>query len=138
MPLLVSPIPGPNMTYDTIRPNIRLNAVGSSSSTKHSESYHGVRIPDGLYAHLGVMSSDSELLPQEIYVGSNPIPGQQVKLKIANGGAGQAGLIKAWANAFIDFSVQQLNMQPFSVRLSRYIIDDKYNIYVIQGSLVFR
>jgi hypothetical protein len=39
----------------------------------------------------------------------------QVRLRIGNGGAGQSGLIGAWANAFIQYMVQKNGTQPFLV-----------------------
>ena len=38
-----------------------------------------------------------------------------IKLRIANGGAGQSGLIGAWADAFIQYSVKTLGYPPFQV-----------------------
>ena len=40
---------------------------------------------------------------------------QGVRLRIANGGAGQVGLIRAWADGFIQYMVSE-GMQPFEVR----------------------
>lgn len=40
---------------------------------------------------------------------------KQVRLRIGNGGAGQSGLIGAWANAFIQYMVQKNGTQPFLV-----------------------
>lgn len=39
----------------------------------------------------------------------------EIKLRIANGGAGQSGLIGAWADAFIQYSVETLSYEPFEV-----------------------
>jgi hypothetical protein len=36
-------------------------------------------------------------------------------LRIANGGAGQSGLIREWANAFIQYMVQSNGSKPFQV-----------------------
>jgi hypothetical protein len=38
-----------------------------------------------------------------------------VRLRIANGGAGQTGLIRAWADGFIQYMVSE-GMPPFEVR----------------------
>lgn len=38
-----------------------------------------------------------------------------VCLRISNGGAGQVGLIGAWANAFIQYMVQSKGVEPFQV-----------------------
>ena len=40
---------------------------------------------------------------------------QGVRLRIANGGAGQTGLIRAWADEFIKYMVSE-GMPPFEVR----------------------
>ena len=40
---------------------------------------------------------------------------QGVRLRIANGGAGQIGLIRAWADGFIQYMVSK-GMPPFEVR----------------------
>ena len=40
---------------------------------------------------------------------------QGVRLRIANGGAGQTGLIRAWADGFIQHMVSE-GMPPFEVR----------------------
>ena len=40
---------------------------------------------------------------------------QGVRLRIANGGAGQIGLIRAWADGFIQYMVSE-GMPPFEVR----------------------
>jgi len=60
-------------------------------------------------------ATQCDLRPQAVYSGSNPTPSQPVLLRIANGGAGQSGLIGAWANAFIDWCVQKKQLQSFSV-----------------------
>jgi hypothetical protein len=41
------------------------------------------------------------LAPQAVYDGGYARVGQDIKLQVANGGAGQSGLIGAWADAFI-------------------------------------
>ncbi|KAG6817590.1 hypothetical protein H0H93_006612, partial [Arthromyces matolae] len=38
-----------------------------------------------------------------------------IRLRIANGGAGQSGLIGAWADAFIQHCVQKKSISPFQV-----------------------
>ncbi|KAF8637054.1 hypothetical protein AX16_010909 [Volvariella volvacea WC 439] len=40
---------------------------------------------------------------------------KEVRLRIANGGAGQSGLIGAWANAFIQYRVKRYKDKPFKV-----------------------
>ncbi len=53
--------------------------------------------------------------PTEIYYGANKNTGLPVKLRIATGGAGQSGLVKALADAFIDDLVTESECPPFAV-----------------------
>ncbi|KAG6819113.1 hypothetical protein H0H93_015358 [Arthromyces matolae] len=55
-----------------------------------------------------------ELKPRAIYSGGYDTA-KEIKLRIANGGAGQSGLIGAWADAFIKYAVETLNLDPFLV-----------------------
>ncbi|KAH8103949.1 hypothetical protein BXZ70DRAFT_1005500 [Cristinia sonorae] len=55
----------------------------------------------------------STLVPQETYDGGFP-DAQVVRLRVGNGGAGQSGLIKAFADAFIQDQVAQ-GVPPFKV-----------------------
>ena len=56
--------------------------------------------------------------PREIYDGGyEDAKIQGVRLRIANGGAGQTGLIRAWADGFIQYMVSE-GMSPFEVRPS--------------------
>ncbi|KIK97385.1 hypothetical protein PAXRUDRAFT_31812 [Paxillus rubicundulus Ve08.2h10] len=50
--------------------------------------------------------------PQAVYDGG--LGGQNIRLRIANGGAGQSGLIGAWADAFIKYCHDQ-GIDPFKV-----------------------
>ena len=53
--------------------------------------------------------------PYAIYDGGFPVAQKRgVCIRIANGGAGQAGLIKAWADAFITAMVAR-GSEPFQV-----------------------
>ena len=52
--------------------------------------------------------------PEEVYDGGHA-GSQDVRLRIANGGAGQIGLIRALANKFIEYMVLN-NEKPFKVR----------------------
>jgi len=61
-----------------------------------------------------VLRSSSGLSPRAVYDGGYP-EAKEIKLKIANGGAGQSGLIGAWADAFIQYCVKQLGYKPFKV-----------------------
>ena len=55
-----------------------------------------------------------EIQPTEIYYGNTKDLKPQIKLRIATGGAGQSGLIKALADAFIDTQVSN-QCPPFAV-----------------------
>ncbi|TCD69502.1 hypothetical protein EIP91_007432 [Steccherinum ochraceum] len=74
-------------------------------------------LPQGAQRHLlastGPTSSTSasELVPQEIYDGGYS-DAQDIRLRLANGGAGQSGLIGAFANAFIQDQVAK-GAEPF-------------------------
>jgi hypothetical protein len=60
--------------------------------------------------------STSSTKPHAIYDGGfENAKIQGVRLRIANGGAGQIGLIRAWADAFIQYMVSK-GMPPFEVR----------------------
>jgi len=60
------------------------------------------------------IAGQASTVPLETYYGSyDGRAGMQ--LRIANGGAGQSGLIRALANAFIDYEVEIKNEQPFKV-----------------------
>jgi hypothetical protein len=58
----------------------------------------------------------------KVYSGSYD-GGKGIALRIANGGAGQSGLIGALANAFIDYEVAVNSFEPFQV-WSRTIISE--------------
>lgn len=53
---------------------------------------------------------------------------QGVRLRIANGGAGQVGLIRAWADGFIQYMVSE-GMQPFEVRLRHIVKTYRLNAF---------
>ncbi|KAI4136372.1 MAG: hypothetical protein L6R39_007821, partial [Caloplaca ligustica] len=53
--------------------------------------------------------------PEEIYHGSYQDQGSHIQLRIATGGAGQSGLIRALADAFIDTQVKETGCKPFAV-----------------------
>jgi hypothetical protein len=81
-----------------------------------------VNIPDGLYAGSGVNTKASALAPKAVYNGG--YEGKDILVRIANGGAGQSGLIGAWADAFIKHCVEDHKFEPFLVRSQflRYLI----------------
>lgn len=67
------------------------------------------------------VDSTSSNKPRAIYDGGfENAKIQGVRLRIANGGAGQTGLIRAWADAFIQHMVSE-GMPPFEVRPRHYV-----------------
>ena len=56
-----------------------------------------------------------DVRPAEIYYGATKDDKTPIKLRIATGGAGQSGLLKALADAFIDDYVSKTNDPPFAV-----------------------
>ncbi|KAL8726933.1 MAG: hypothetical protein Q9181_005880 [Wetmoreana brouardii] len=53
--------------------------------------------------------------PAEIYYGSYENEMSPIQLRIATGGAGQSGLVRALADAFIDTQVKETGCKPFAV-----------------------
>lgn len=70
----------------------------------------------------GIVTPATRSKPSAIYDGDYRERAERrgVCLRIANGGAGQTGLIEAWANAFIRYMVIKKGVEPFQV--SRQII----------------
>jgi len=74
-----------------------------------------VKIPDGLYAAASVGTADTSVVPQAVYDGGFG-DATEIRLRIANGGAGQSGLIGAWADAFIRYKTTiEPSTAPFKV-----------------------
>lgn len=59
--------------------------------------------------------SPCDIQPTEMYSGTAKDANLPVKLRIATGGAGQSGLLKALADAFIDDQVGETKCPPFAV-----------------------
>ncbi|KIJ06837.1 hypothetical protein PAXINDRAFT_103212 [Paxillus involutus ATCC 200175] len=57
-------------------------------------------------------ASLTSIKPQAVYDGG--LGGKEIRLRIANGGAGQSGLVGAWADAFIKYCHGQ-GIDPFKV-----------------------
>ena len=55
-----------------------------------------------------------EIEPADVYH-ANLAPTSPVKLRIATGGAGQSGLLRSLANAFISYRVKNSNIEPFTI-----------------------
>lgn len=53
--------------------------------------------------------------PTETYYGAAENNTSPVKLRIANGGAGQSGLLRALADAFIDDQISETKCAPFAI-----------------------
>lgn len=65
--------------------------------------------------HPTASTTVSTLVPQATYDGGYADPAAKPLLRVANGGAGQSGLIGALANAFIKYQVEKNKMSPFLV-----------------------
>ncbi|KAF9448069.1 hypothetical protein P691DRAFT_818191 [Macrolepiota fuliginosa MF-IS2] len=65
---------------------------------------------------------------------TDPEPKDKVGLRIANGGAGQAGLIGAWADSFINYMVQRRRIEPFIVEW--YLGDTTESIAFLESKVV--
>ena len=89
-------------------------------------------------------SSYGSTKPQEVYDGGyENAKLQGVRLRIANGGAGQTGLIRAWADGFIQHMVSK-GMPPFEVRpipcVKNLVLVIDWNTFrmVMTGCVVYR
>lgn len=88
--------------------------LGADEHVLKATGAHSINVPDGLYVASGLSATSSTLTPQEIYDGGYP-KATEMRLRISNGGAGQSGLIREWANAFIQFMVNERGVKPFKV-----------------------
>ena len=70
---------------------------------------------------------------EETYFGSSGKSETPLKLSIATGGAGQSGLVKALADAFIDDHVKGTGCEPFSVGWLKSDTAGSFN-YLAQAS----
>lgn len=93
-----------------------LTVVSSTPKIHHggSSAPHAAQVPDGLYASSGTSTAGVSIAPQATYNGGYT-NAKDVRLRIANGGAGQSGLIGAWADAFIKYMVKERHVEPFLV-----------------------
>ncbi|TFK50187.1 hypothetical protein OE88DRAFT_1661802 [Heliocybe sulcata] len=106
-------------------PNVKGgDSVGSSNGAVH--------VPDGLFASVGTLPASSGLAPQAVYNGGFQ-SAQEIYVRIANGGAGQSGLIGAWADAFIQYSVKK-GMRPFLV--AWYLADTTESLGLLEAGSV--
>ena len=71
--------------------------------------------------------------PEETYYGSSGDKKAPIKLRIATGGAGQSGLIKALADAFIDHQLKTTDSKPFAVAWLKSDTAGSFN-YLAQAS----
>ena len=72
------------------------------------------------------------VVPAEIYYGSCPRT-SPIKLEIATGGAGQSGLVRALADAFIGDHIERTGCEPFAVSWLKSDTSASFN-YLAQGS----
>ncbi|KAL8714747.1 MAG: hypothetical protein Q9220_001260 [cf. Caloplaca sp. 1 TL-2023] len=70
---------------------------------------------------------------EEVYYGSYQAKNSPIKLRIATGGAGQSGLIKALSDAFIDDQVNDTSCDPFAIAWLKSDTAGSFN-YLAQGS----
>jgi len=96
-----------------------------------SSAPHAAQVPDGLYASSGTSTAGVSIAPQATYNGGYT-NAKDVRLRIANGGAGQSGLIGAWADAFIKFMVKERHVEPFLVSTRFSVRDDISNTLLYQ------
>ncbi|KAK1223620.1 hypothetical protein PQX77_013517 [Marasmius sp. AFHP31] len=73
------------------------------------------------------------IIPAAVYDGGYS-RAKEVRLRISNGGAGQSGLIGAFANAYIKFCVQKKGIDPFQV--AWYLGDTTQSLHYLASSLV--
>ncbi|KAL8704545.1 MAG: hypothetical protein Q9201_002280 [Fulgogasparrea decipioides] len=71
--------------------------------------------------------------PEEVYYGSYENEKPSIQLRIATGGAGQSGLVRALANAFIDTQVKETGCKPFAVAWLKSDTAGSFN-YLAQAS----
>ncbi|GJJ07188.1 hypothetical protein Clacol_001388 [Clathrus columnatus] len=89
-------------------------SLGGQELVLKSTGSHSINVPNGLYVGSGLSATSSTLAAQEVYDGGFGET-TEVRLRIANGGAGQSGLIGEWANAFIQHMVFVHKVPPFKV-----------------------
>ena len=71
--------------------------------------------------------------PEKVYYGADTSEKAPIKLQIANGGAGQSGLIGKLANAFIADRIKKTGCDPFAVAWLKSDTAASFN-YLAQGS----
>ncbi|KAH7141000.1 hypothetical protein EDB81DRAFT_858065 [Dactylonectria macrodidyma] len=74
------------------------------------------------------VGGSAQVEPEAVYSGG--LGGETIKLRIANGGAGQSGLIKELANAYIKYQVEE-GEDPFKV--AWYKSDTTYSIQYLKS-----
>jgi len=78
-------------------------------------------------------SSQGEIVPLEVYSGSYD-GCNDIRLRIANGGAGQSGLIRALADSFIDYQVKEKKREPF--KIGWYLSDTTQSLEYLEKDAV--
>ncbi|KAF8623247.1 hypothetical protein AX17_007493 [Amanita inopinata Kibby_2008] len=109
--------------------------LGKETETETSPIWRNpVPVPDGLYLGSGLAVSNAKIGYQERYNGGFRVTNGR-SLRIATGGAGQSGLIKAWADAFIRYCVEaEIASSPFYV--DWYLGDTTESLGLLQDGSV--
>ncbi len=107
-----APVYSPSHTYSSSPPGTRsqLSAQLTPFLATHAYPPHPVVTSSGPVAS----ALSSPLTPQATYNGGYS-SATTVRLRVANGGAGQSGLIGAFADAFIKWRVEIFKEEPFTV-----------------------
>ncbi|CAA7270307.1 unnamed protein product [Cyclocybe aegerita] len=117
----------PGLQYSTIDSDLAFDAKNSSESLRHEF----VPKPE-LLSPSSTHSQNAK--PRATYDGGFPESKLRgVCLRIANGGAGQTGLLRAWADAFIQDMVKE-GSQPFEV--AWYLGDTTESLSMLAAGIV--
>lgn len=88
----------------------------SASNAQNINNRGLAQTPIGLSARAGNDSAPAPALTPKATYDGGYADAKNIRLRIANGGAGQSGLIGAWADAFIKYCVEDQKLKPFRVR----------------------
>jgi len=96
----------------------RLSSSYSSTDSELSVNIKGLPLLGSTKGDMPLTLSAHSVNPYAIYDGGFPDSQRRgICIRIANGGAGQAGLIKAWSDAFVKEMVAR-GSEPFQVNLN--------------------
>ncbi|KAF9459268.1 hypothetical protein BDZ94DRAFT_1172017 [Collybia nuda] len=90
-----------------------LSNIGFSVPNASAQAIHQ-RGPAPNATSSGTNTTGPALAPRATYNGGYN-DAQDIRVRIANGGAGQSGLIGAWADAFVKYCVEERQAKPFKV-----------------------